>query len=132
MCVFCSIIKGEIPSYKIYEDENVYAFLDIADDVEGHTLVIPKGHYENLLEIPDEDLAKVMSAVKKISKHFVEHCGYTGVNLINCCGKDAEQSVFHFHIHILPRTNNDNIKVYPNLSKLNSNMIKLCDKLKMY
>jgi len=129
MCVFCSIIKGDIPSYKIYEDENVYAFLDIADDVEGHTLVIPKKHYENLVEMPENEITNVMNAVKKISKHYIENCGFTGVNLINCCGKDAEQSVFHFHMHILPRKNDDNIKVYPTLDKLNSDMKEICEKL---
>lgn len=131
MCVFCSIIKGDIPSYKIYEDENVYAFLDIADDVEGHTLVIPKKHYENLVEMPEDELTNVMNAVKKISKHYIENCGFTGVNLINCCGKDAEQSVFHFHMHILPRKNDDNIKVYPTLNKLNSDMLSICERLKI-
>lgn len=131
MCVFCSIVKGDIPSYKIYEDESVYAFLDIADDVEGHTLVIPKKHYENLIEMPDEELAKVMAAVKKISKSYIETKGYSGVNLINCCGEDAEQSVFHFHMHILPRTKDDNIRVYPKLNKLNSDLSAICNNLKL-
>jgi len=131
MCVFCGIVKGEIPSYKIYEDENVYAFLDIADDVEGHTLVIPKKHYENLIEMPDEELASVMHAVKKISKHYIDNNGFTGVNLINCCGKDAEQSVFHFHMHILPRKKGDDIKVYPVLTKLENNLEQVANKLKI-
>ena len=119
MCIFCKIIKGEIPSYKIYEDEKTYAFLDIADDIEGHTLVIPKNHCENLLDINAEDLSAVISTVQKISKHYVKNLGYTGVNLINCCGEDAEQSVFHFHIHILPRCASDGEKIYPKLSKKN-------------
>lgn len=131
MCIFCSIVNGEVPSYKIYEDENVYAFLDIADDVCGHTLVIPKKHYENLVEMPEEELNNVMAMVRKISKHYIENCGFTGVNLVNCCGKDAEQSVFHFHMHILPRTSGDNIKVYPTLSKLNSDLNAVCNKLKL-
>ena len=122
MCVFCSIVKGEIPSYKIYEDENVYAFLDIADDVYGHTLVIPKKHYENLIEMPEDELNNVMYVVKKISKHYIDDCGFDGVNLVNCCGKDAEQSVFHFHMHILPRKCEDGIKVYPTLTKLNNDL----------
>ena len=63
MCVFCSIVKGDIPSYKIYEDESVYAFLDIADDVEGHTLVIPKKHYENLLALDDISKNAIRSSV---------------------------------------------------------------------
>ena len=122
MCVFCSIIKGEIPSYKIYEDEKTYAFLDIADDVYGHTLVIPKKHYENLIEMPEDELNNVMVVVKKISKHYIDNCGFDGVNLVNCCGKDAEQSVFHFHMHILPRKCEDGIMVYPILTKLNNDL----------
>lgn len=131
MCIFCSIVKGEIPSYKIYEDKNVYAFLDIADDVEGHTLVIPKKHYENLIEMPEDELANIMSAVKKISKHYIDNGGFSGVNLINCCGKDAEQSVYHFHMHILPRKLGDDIKVYPTLAKLGNNLEQVADKLKI-
>lgn len=131
MCIFCKIINGEIPSYKIYEDEKTYAFLDIADDIVGHTLVIPKNHYENLIEMSTDDLNAVMSTVQKISKHYIDNCGYTGVNLINCCGKDAEQSVYHFHMHILPRRSDDGIKVYPELSKIGSNLEKVRDLLKI-
>lgn len=117
MCLFCDIIDEKIPSYKIYEDENTYAFLDIACDVLGHTLVIPKKHCENVLDADAETLKNVMITVNKISKHYVENCGFSGVNLVNCSGKDAEQSVFHFHIHILPRKENDGISVFPNLKK---------------
>lgn len=131
MCIFCKIINGEIPSYKIYEDEKTYAFLDIADDAVGHTLVIPKAHYESLLDMSSEYLSAVMDTVQKISKHYVEDCGYSGVNLINCCGKDAEQSVFHFHIHIIPRKENDNMKIYPTLEKCNCDFQKVKELLEI-
>lgn len=131
MCIFCKIIKGEIPSYKIYEDEFTYAFLDIADDVEGHTLVIPKDHCENTLDCPSDILEKVIVTVQKIAKHYVYHCGYTGVNIMNANGSDAEQSVFHLHYHILPRKHNDGKKMWPDLEKLNSNMEDLCKKLRI-
>ncbi len=117
MCVFCDIIEGKIPSYKIYEDDNTYAFLDIAGDAYGHTLVIPKKHCVNILDADAETLNNVMVAVNKISNHYVNNCGFTGVNLVNCSGADAEQSVFHLHIHIIPRKSEDNMKVYPNLQK---------------
>ena len=130
MCIFCSIIKGEIPSFKIYEDEKTYAFLDIADDVKGHTLVIPKNHYENLLDIPNNELTNVMSTVQKLSKHYI-NLGFDGVNLINCCCESAEQSVFHFHMHILPRSKDDKLKIYPELGKLNSNFEEIKNKLKL-
>lgn len=117
MCIFCDIIEGKIPSYKIYEDDNTYAFLDIAGDAYGHTLVIPKKHCVNILDADAETLNNVMVAVNKISNHYVNNCGFTGVNLVNCSGADAEQSVFHLHIHIIPRKSEDNMKVYPNLQK---------------
>ena len=117
-CIFCKIVNGDVPSYKIYEDENVYAFLDIAGDVFGHTLVIPKKHYENIFEIPENELCKVMNAVKKISTHFLK-VGYTGVNILNASGVDAQQTVFHLHFHILPRTKDDGIDAWPKFDKNN-------------
>lgn len=116
-CIFCKIIKGEIPSYKIYEDENVYAFLDIAGDVCGHTLVVPKEHYENVLDVSPKALAEVTAAVQKIATHYVTDCGYSGVNILNASGKDAEQSVFHLHFHILPRKASDGVSGFPKNSK---------------
>ena len=131
-CIFCRIIKGEIPSYKIYEDEDVYAFLDIADDAMGHTLVIPKKHYENILDVTDNELKKVMLAVKKIANHFVDNCGFSGVNILNANGKDAQQTVFHLHFHIIPRYQNDGLNTWPELTKKNNNMENVHDRLKMY
>ena len=110
-CIFCKIIKGEIPSYKIYENDYVYAFLDIAQDCEGHTLVIPKKHCVNSLDCDTEYYIKVQETVKKISEHYVNECGYTGVNIFNASGLDAQQSVFHYHVHIIPRYNNDDLKI---------------------
>ena len=96
-CLFCKIVKGEVPSYKVYEDENVYAFLDVANDVYGHTLVVPKKHYENLMDCPDRTLGKIMSSVKKIGNHFVTDCGFEGYNTFNNNGKSAEQAIMHLH-----------------------------------
>lgn len=112
-CIFCKIIKGEIPSFKIYEDEKTYAFLDIKRDVVGHTLVIPKKHFVNLLDCDDEYLTAVMNTVKKISRHYTENCGFSGVNLINCSGLSAQQSVFHFHVHVIPRRDDDELNLWP-------------------
>lgn len=130
-CIFCKIVKGEMPSYKIYEDDFVYAFLDISNDANGHTLVIPKKHYENILDCEEETLKHVISAVQKISKHYVDDCGASGVNILNASGKDAEQSVFHLHFHILPRFEDDGLKVFPNLSKNKESLADLQAKLKM-
>ena len=94
-CIFCKIVAGEIPCYKIYEDDYTLAFLDIANDIYGHTLVIPKKHYENVLTADSATLGRVMNTIKIVSKHYVDDCGFEGVNVINASGKAAEQSVFH-------------------------------------
>ena len=112
-CIFCKIIKGEIPSYKIYEDDKVYAFLDIACDAVGHTLVIPKKHCTNVLDCDSEYLAAVIQAVQKISNHYVNNCGFDGVNVLNASGAAAEQSVFHLHFHIVPRKTGDGLHMWP-------------------
>lgn len=128
-CIFCKIIKGEIPSYKIYEDEKTYAFLDIASDCEGHTLVIPKAHCTNVLDCDVEDIKATIAAVQKIAKHYVEDCGYDGVNIVNATGKAAQQSVFHLHFHIYPRKNNDGVDLFPLKDKLDIDMAAVAEKL---
>ena len=115
-CLFCKIAKGEVPSYKIYEDDNVYAFLDIANDVYGHTLVISKKHYNNVIDCPARSLGKIIASVKKVGDHFIS-LGYSGYNIINNSGASAEQSVMHLHFHILPRKDNDGVKVWKELGK---------------
>lgn len=130
-CIFCKIIKGELPSYKIYEDEHTLAFLDISCDAYGHTLVIPKNHAENIFDVKEEDLSHTMQVVQKVCNHY-KKLGFTGVNLVNCSGKDAEQSVFHLHMHIIPRKTNDNTKIYPSLKKQDLNLAKIQEELKLF
>lgn len=130
-CIFCKIIKGEIPSYKIYEDNNVYAFLDIASDYYGHTLVIPKVHSENVLDISIQSLEFVMEAVKKIANHYVSKCGFSGVNILNASGVAAEQSVMHTHFHIIPRVSGDGYRCWPAHEKQNFNLSEITSKLKL-
>ncbi|MBQ8845150.1 MAG: HIT family protein [Clostridia bacterium] len=129
-CLFCKIINGEIPSYKIYENDYVYAFLDIANDYFGHTLVIPKKHFENVFDCEDDYLSEIIKAVKLISNHY-KNLGFSGVNVINASGKDAEQSVFHLHFHILPRKENDGNKIWPTKEKKDFDLAKICDELKI-
>ncbi|MBO5022423.1 MAG: HIT family protein [Clostridia bacterium] len=114
-CIFCKIIKGEIPSNKVYEDEFTYAFLDLTNDGLGHVLVIPKKHCVNVLDCDSQTLAYVMDTVKLISNHLVDNCGFDGVNILNASGAGAEQSVFHLHFHILPRKKDDGFKTFPQL-----------------
>ena len=111
MCIFCKIANGEIPSKKVYEDDTLIAILDISQATKGHTLVIPKKHYDNLLEIDDEVYSKVMSKTKEIAKDLVKKLNADGCNILNNCNEAAGQSVMHFHVHIIPRYKNDDLKI---------------------
>ena len=114
-CVFCKIISGEFSSRKIYEDDKTLAFLDISKDVDGHILVVPKKHVKNILDADEETLSHVMSTVKKISNHYIDKCGYSGVNILNNNNESAEQSIMHLHFHIIPKKDTDSFKIFPNL-----------------
>lgn len=102
-CVFCAIAAGEIPCFKVYEDEQFLAYLDINPFSHGHVLVIPKEHYPSLLEIPEELLAALMLRVKKIAAHLKAALPCDGFNILQNNGECAGQSVHHIHFHIIPR-----------------------------
>ncbi|MBW1701784.1 MAG: HIT family protein [Deltaproteobacteria bacterium] len=106
-CIFCKIVKGEIPSYKVYEDEKVFAFEDISPISEGHTLVVPKRHAQNLWEIPDEDLTAVHLVSKKIIAAIKDVLEPTGVACLQLNGPGANQVVMHYHLHLIPRISGD-------------------------
>jgi histidine triad (HIT) family protein len=107
-CIFCKIIEGKEKSWKVYEDESVYAFLDIHPVNEYHTLVIPKQHYENIFDIPEDELINVMTVVKKLVLLYSSKLGIHAVQIINSSGSEAQQDVFHVHFHIVPRKKGDN------------------------
>ncbi|PKR78278.1 HIT family protein [Halalkalibacillus sediminis] len=110
-CVFCKILDGEIPSAKVYEDEHVYAFLDISQVTEGHTLVIPKKHCKDVFETDEETASNLFSAIPKIANAIKEAYQPQGMNILNNNGSFADQSVFHLHLHLLPRYDeNDGFK----------------------
>ncbi len=102
-CIFCKIIAGEIPSVKVYEDEHVYAFMDIMPLSKGHTLLIPKTHREFVYDMTSEEAGQLFSAAPKISAAINETFQPEGMNLLNNNGAKAGQSVFHFHLHFIPR-----------------------------
>jgi len=102
-CIFCKIINGEIPSSKVFENEHVVAFLDISQVTKGHTLVIPKVHKENIYELTPEIAGHVFEAVPKIANAIKKEFNPIGLNLLNNNGEHAGQSVFHYHVHIIPR-----------------------------
>ena len=108
MCIFCKIIAGEIPIYKVYEDEKTLAFLDIKPITPGHTLVIPKKHYANLSEINDGELTDLILAVKKICTLLMAKLNFTDYAIAENNGPLAGQSVSHIHFHIIPRPKEDN------------------------
>ncbi|MBB5068022.1 histidine triad (HIT) family protein [Saccharopolyspora gloriosae] len=102
-CLFCGIVTGDVPSVQVAEDATTFAFMDINPASDGHLLVVPKRHSKDLFEISAEDLAAVTLAAQRVAKAAVRELGADGVNLLNCCGADAWQSVFHFHLHVIPR-----------------------------
>lgn len=103
MCIFCDIIEGKIPSATIYEDDKVKAFLDISQVTKGHTLVVPKKHFDNFLECDDETTAHLMKVAKMLGAHLVEKTGAKGMNILTNVHETAGQSVMHCHIHLIPR-----------------------------
>lgn len=112
-CIFCKIVSGEIPSYTVYEDDVVKAFLDISQVTPGHTLVIPKKHVANLFEYDEDLAAAVFSRIPKIARAVKEsNPDIKGMNVLNNNGEVAYQSVFHSHIHLVPRyTDHDDFKM---------------------
>lgn len=102
-CIFCAIAAGEIPSFKVYEDDLVVAYLDINPFTKGHTLVIPKAHSQDLLETPDETLAAIIARVKKVAAHLKAALPCDGFNILQNNGEAAGQTVHHVHFHIVPR-----------------------------
>ena len=112
-CIFCKIIKGDIPSNKIYENDKVLAFLDIGPVNKGHTLVIPKKHCTNILDIETEDLDAVSEVVRKIAPAIKQAVDADGLTITSSNGEAAGQVVMHSHIHIIPRFEDDGLKLWP-------------------
>ncbi|MGV8151494.1 MAG: HIT family protein [Candidatus Nanoarchaeia archaeon] len=111
-CIFCKLVNGEIPSRKVYEDNFVLSFFPKEPEAKGHILVIPKKHYENIFEISNEDLKRLILVVKKLSNNVKSSLGASGINILHASGKDAGQSMFHFHIHLIPRFKDDGLDAW--------------------
>lgn len=110
-CIFCKIANGEIPSKTVYEDENFRAILDLSPAAKGHTLILPKNHYKNLFELPEETAAEVFAVAKKLGTQLVDKLHSDGLNIIQNNGEVAGQTVFHFHMHLIPRYKDDGQKI---------------------
>jgi histidine triad (HIT) family protein len=110
-CIFCKIVAGELPAERVDEDEHTIAFMDINPWTRGHALVIPRNHSKDLLEIEDGDLARTTAAARRLAARMKDKLGADGVNLLNACGPAAWQTVFHFHIHVIPRYEDDPLQL---------------------
>jgi histidine triad (HIT) family protein len=110
-CIFCKIVAGEIPSTKIHEDDRTIAFMDINPGTRGHALVIPKAHAADVFEIDPEDLAAVAKVAQQVAKAAKAGLGCAGINLVQSNGAAAFQSVFHLHVHVIPRYEGDGVRL---------------------
>lgn len=108
-CIFCRIVKGEIPSAKVYEDEQCYAFLDIEPLSWGHTLIVPKKHYERITEMPPAEVAALMSVVPKLAAAVIKAADAEGLNVLQNNGRVSGQAVPHLHVHLIPRHTGDGL-----------------------
>ena len=131
MCVFCKIISGEFNSCKIYEDDKVLAILDLSQATYGHTLVMPKAHYENIFDLDSEVAQHLFDVVVKIANHYKKVIpNLAGINLLNNNGSKAGQTVMHYHMHIIPRYENDDL-VDMHFTEHKLNLNEICEKIKL-
>jgi len=110
-CIFCKIIRGEIPSFKVFENDRVFAFMDINPIQPGHSLVIPKFHTKNIFDAPDEWAAATINGVQRLARAVNKTLNPDGINVLQANGPGAAQSVFHLHMHVVPRAMNDEMKM---------------------
>ncbi len=115
-CVFCKIVNNEFDSYKLYEDDNFIVIFDKFPTTSGHTLIITKNHYEDFFELDEYVASELLVLAQKVARALKEVTGCTGLNILQNNGKDAGQVVFHYHMHLIPRYENDNVSI-----KLSSN-----------
>ncbi len=130
-CIFCKIVNKEIPADIIYEDDDVICFLPKDIEVYGHTLVVPKKHYVSLDDIPADVLSELIKVAQKLTLEYKKKIGATGMNLLHASGADAQQEVFHFHLHLFPRFENDGIDTWPRLEKVEIKREELWKKLRI-
>ena len=131
-CIFCKIGSGYIPSYKLYEDEDFKVFLDLSPTSYGHALIIPKEHYKNLFELDDTIASKALVLAKKVGAAMMNTLHCDGLNVLQNNGEAAGQTVFHFHMHLIPRKAGDQaVPEWEHLSLSDDEMKEICDKMKM-
>ncbi|WP_026912780.1 HIT family protein [Patulibacter minatonensis] len=110
-CIFCKIVAGELPSLVVAEDDDTVAFLDVNPATPGHTVVIPKAHHRDLLTIDDDALQATLATARRVAATASDRLDAVGINLVNNCGAGAWQTVFHFHVHVIPRYEDDPLRL---------------------
>lgn len=130
-CIFCKIIAGEEPSFKVFENNNTYVFMSNANDVDGHILVIPKKHYKNIFDCDTDVLNSIMETTKLICDHLKNDCDYDGVNILNASDESAGQSVPHFHLHLIPRKNGDGVNTWPDFGGAKHDFNEVFNKIRL-
>lgn len=132
-CIFCKIVNSEIPSYKVYEDKATFAFLDINPISDGHTLVIPKQHFENIHDISEDSAKAVAITVKKVANAVKQTFNADGINILQANGTAAGQAVLHYHTHVVPRMEGDglpNLHGWASAKPLGNNAKEIAEKIK--
>lgn len=130
-CLFCKIVRGEIPSYKVYEDELVLAILDVYPSSRGHTLIMPKEHFSDITTCPKNILDHCIEVTQLICQAQISQLNATGVNIISNCREGAGQTVMHFHIHAIPRYEHDGLSLsFPPKEIEDKELLKLCSSIK--
>ena len=128
-CIFCKIIASK-EAFKIYEDEKTVCLLDLNPIARGHSLIIPKKHFKNIFDIDDDYLKDIIITTKKISKLLKEKLNANGINILHASGKSAQQSVFHFHLHLVPRYKNDKLDTWPKSDYKEKSLKEIHQKIK--
>ncbi len=130
-CIFCKIANGDIPSRTLWEDEQFRVILDVGPATRGHALILPKDHYANLYELPEEEAAAAMKLAKKMGTQIVEKLHADGLNLVQNNGETAGQTVKHFHLHLIPRYENDGQHILWNPGKVSDEELdEICSTIK--
>lgn len=131
-CIFCKLANGDIPTNAIYEDEEFKVILDASPATRGHALILPKNHFANIYEVDDETAAKILPLAKKVATHMKETLGCAGVNILQNNGEEAGQTVFHLHVHLIPRyEGGKHILDWSHESFSDDEMKNICNELKM-
>ncbi len=128
-CVFCEISQGRRDSHVIYQTDEVICFLPLTPQAYGHTIIAPKQHFADIYTIPEVILTSLTAVTKTLALHYKEQINATGVNLLHASGISAQQSVFHFHVHLIPRFENDGLNLWPEFPPKTFNVDELLKKL---